>query len=133
MATTLCLASPMTKGTPLPGNVNSPEMTEVSVENNTDCLLVAVTVMKLEFKKDGTLKEMILYFGEWIEPGQKAKLYVKEGEYYAMLVESFFWDPDTKKATQRAGEEYREGKYDPNAPSAKKIDIRCWHTQLREA
>lgn len=132
MATTLSLASPMTKGAALPGEVDGPQMHKISIENNTDCLLVAVTVMKMEFKKDGTLKEMILYFGEWLEPGQKATLYAKDGEYYAALVEAFFWDPNTGKATAFAGQEYKEGKFDHTKKNATRMDIRCEHTQLRE-
>lgn len=134
MATTLCLASPMIKAEPkLPGEVNAPGLHAVSVENNSDCLLIGVTVMYVEFKEDGTLKEMDLYFGEWLEPGQKATLYVADGDYYIALVEAFFWDPDTKKATAPAGQQYKEGLYDHTKPKADRMDIRCIHTELKEA
>lgn len=109
------------------------KVTQTPVENNSDCLLIAVTIMKVDFHDDGSLKEMTLWYTEWLEPGDKSSIDLEDGQYYYMLVEAFKWNPDTKKAEYKLGEQVKEGYHDHTRPHADKIDVRCSHTALQDA
>lgn len=103
----------------------------ISVENNSDCLIAFVTVVKMEFKEDGSLKEMNLYWAEWLEPWQRGVVYMREGEHYGTLIEAWIYNPDTRLPERKVGDTYKEGKFDPNR-GTNKIDIRCKHTRSRQ-
>lgn len=105
---------------------------KISIENNSDCIIIAVTIVKVVHGEDGGLASMDLYWAEWLEPGQQRFTYFKEGEHYAVLVEAFKYDHNTRKAIYKIGEQYKEGPFDPNATDSRKIDVRCQHTQLKD-
>jgi len=104
----------------------------VPIENNSDCLLVAVTVVKVERLANGDLKEMNLHWAEWMYPGDTGEAFFEEGKEYAVMIEAFTFDRATRKATGIVGSQYREGIFDPKKIDMQKIDIRCGHTVLRK-
>jgi hypothetical protein len=100
----------------------------VDITNYSDCLLIAVTIVTIERHDDGNLKEMKLYFAQWMYPGDHAVVYFEEGKEYGVLMEAFEFDKDTRKATAMINSIYREGPYDPNKPKSDHIDLHCGHT-----
>lgn len=108
------------------------QVTKTPVENNSDCMLIAVTIMKVDFHDDGALKEMALWYHVWLEPGETDTVELEDGEYYYMLVEAFKWDAKAGKAVYKIGEQVKEGYHDHTRPHADKIDVRCSHTALQE-
>lgn len=117
----------------LPGDVPRGESWKISVENNTDNLLVAVTIMRVEWNEKGEVTVMELYYGQWLEAGQKSVLWCVDGEYYVAHIEAFFYDKETGKATERAGTMTKEGYYDHTKKGSRIIDIRYKDPNRREA
>lgn len=117
----------------LPGDVPRGKAWAVSVENHTQELLAAVTIMRCTFDKQGKLVEMELYWAQWLEAGDKAKLWCVDGEYYVAMVETFFYDKETGKATDFFGTVMKEGYYDHTKKNSTKIIIKIQDPNEREA
>ena len=103
------------------------------IANKSCCLLAAVTIVEFVPTEDGTsLKSMDLVWGDWLEPGEIREVPLVIGKHYGGLVEAFERDIDTKKATAKVGEMFREGKFEGGDSETAKIDIHCGHTEPTE-
>lgn len=98
----------------------------VPVENKSDCLIIFVSVVKMEFRAEGNLKEMSLYWAEWLEPKQKGIIHFEDGVYYGVLLEVYNYDFDKRIEKEKLYERYTEGKINPNESNA--IRVHCKHT-----
>jgi hypothetical protein len=96
---------------------------DVAIENRSDCLLVAVTVLELVTLDDG-VEAMELVHGGWYDEGETETIQLIIGRKYIILVEAY-------QGNTRMGQEMKIGvlQDDPNND----ILIHCIHTEPRAA
>ena len=96
------------------------------IENQSCCLLAAVTIVEIVTnEKAQMLESMDLVWGDWLEPGEIREVPLQLGHHYGILIEAFYWDEDTKKATAKAGEEFRDGVFIGGKTAV--IEVVCPH------
>ncbi len=102
---------------------------DVKIENRSDCLMVAVTILEI-VNIDSETEALELVFGGWYMPTDSEDIRLIIGRKYIILVEAYFYDKTTGKATAKAGQQMKVGELvdDPNND----ILIHCIHTEPKE-
>jgi hypothetical protein len=96
---------------------------DVKIENRSDCLLVAVTVLEVVSITEG-VEAMELVHGGWYDVGETESIQLIIGRKYIIMVEAFQGD-------KKKGQEMKVGKL-VDAPN-NDILVHCIHTEPRMA
>jgi hypothetical protein len=103
---------------------------DLLIENRSDCLLAAVTIVEMVHPQSG-VHVMELVFDKWYKPGEKDIIKLIIGREYGMMVEGFYFDKKTGKATAMVGQQYKSGVMQDD--KSNEIIIHCIHTNPRPA
>jgi hypothetical protein len=104
---------------------------KVTIRNNSDCLLAAVTIVEIQHPGPG-VNILELVYANWFQVGDEEVIKVIAGRDYGIMIEGFYFNKsDPGKATGLAGQRYKHGTL--SGKDEDEIIINCIHTLPKTA